>query len=77
GRNVLVVAHGNSLRAVVKMLDGMSDGDIVEFNIPTGVPIYYELNADLKPKSRRFLGDPQAIKAAAEAVARQTEKKSG
>ena len=75
GRNVLVVAHGNSLRALVKMLDGMSDSDIVEFNIPTGVPIHYELDASLKPKSRRFLGDPEAIKAAAEAVARQTEKK--
>jgi 2,3-bisphosphoglycerate-dependent phosphoglycerate mutase len=75
GRNLLVVAHGNSLRALVKMLDGMSDADIVEFNIPTGVPIYYELDANLKPKSRRFLGDPEAIKAAAEAVAKQTEKK--
>lgn len=75
GRNVLVVAHGNSLRALVKMLDEMSDADIVEFNIPTGVPIHYELDAALKPKSRRFLGDPEAIKAAAEAVAKQTEKK--
>jgi len=75
GRNLLVVAHGNSLRALVKMLDGMSDTDIVEFNIPTGVPIHYELDANLKPISRRFLGDPEAIKAAAEAVARQTEKK--
>ena len=75
GRNVLVVAHGNSLRALVKMLDGMSDADIIEFNIPTGVPIHYELDADLKPKSRRFLGDPEAIRAAAEAVAKQTEKK--
>jgi 2,3-bisphosphoglycerate-dependent phosphoglycerate mutase len=75
-KNVLVVAHGNSLRAVVKMLDGMSDSDIVEFNIPTGVPIYYELDAQLKPSApRRFLGDQEAIKAAAEAVAKQTEKK--
>jgi 2,3-bisphosphoglycerate-dependent phosphoglycerate mutase len=75
-RNVLVVAHGNSLRALVKMLDGMSDTDIVEFNIPTGVPIVYELTPELKPaKPRRFLGDPEAIKAAAEAVARQTEGK--
>jgi 2,3-bisphosphoglycerate-dependent phosphoglycerate mutase len=74
GRNVLIVAHGNSLRALVKMLDGMSDMDIVEFNIPTGVPIVYELTSDLKPaKPRRFLGDPEAIKAAAEAVAKQTE----
>jgi 2,3-bisphosphoglycerate-dependent phosphoglycerate mutase len=75
GRNVLIVAHGNSLRALVKMLDGMSDNDIVEFNIPTGVPIAYDLDDNLKPKSRRFLGDPAAIKAAAEAVAKQTEKK--
>jgi 2,3-bisphosphoglycerate-dependent phosphoglycerate mutase len=76
GRNVLVVAHGNSLRALVKMLDGMSDSDIVEFNIPTGVPIVYELNDALRPaRPRRFLGDPEAIKAAADAVARQTDKK--
>ena len=75
GRNVLVVAHGNSLRALVKMLDRMSDEDIIEFNIPTGVPIHYELDAKLEPVSRRFLGDPAAIKAAAEAVARQTEAK--
>jgi 2,3-bisphosphoglycerate-dependent phosphoglycerate mutase len=76
GRNVLVVAHGNSLRALVKMLDGMSDSDIVEFNIPTGVPIHYELDGELKAVSRRFLGDPEAIQAAADAVARQTEKKN-
>lgn len=75
GRNVLVVAHGNSLRALVKMLDGMSNDDIVEFNIPTGVPIHYELDVNLKPISRRFLGDEAAIKAAADAVARQTEAK--
>jgi 2,3-bisphosphoglycerate-dependent phosphoglycerate mutase len=75
GRNVLVVAHGNSLRALVKMLDSMSNEEIIEFNIPTGVPIQYELDDSLKPLSRRFLGDPEAIKAAAEAVARQTEGK--
>ena len=75
GRNVLIVAHGNSLRALVKMLDQMSDDEIVEFNIPTGVPIAYDLDDSLKPKSRRFLGDPAAIKAAADAVAKQTEKK--
>jgi 2,3-bisphosphoglycerate-dependent phosphoglycerate mutase len=75
-RNVLIVAHGNSLRALVKMLDEMSDADIVEFNIPTGIPIAYELDDNLRPaKPRRFLGDPDAIKAAAEAVATQTEKK--
>jgi 2,3-bisphosphoglycerate-dependent phosphoglycerate mutase len=76
GRNVLIVAHGNSLRALVKMLDNMSDADIVEFNIPTGVPIVYELTKELKPaKPRRFLGDQAAIKAAMDAVAKQTEKK--
>jgi 2,3-bisphosphoglycerate-dependent phosphoglycerate mutase len=73
GRNVLVVAHGNSLRALVKMLDGMSDSDIVELNIPTGVPLLYELDAALKPRSRRYLGDAAAVRARADAVARQAE----
>ncbi len=74
GHDVLVVAHGNSLRALVKMLDGMSDAAIVEFNIPTGVPILYQLDAGLRPSApRRFLGDPAAIAAAAAAVARQAE----
>jgi 2,3-bisphosphoglycerate-dependent phosphoglycerate mutase len=75
GRNVLVAAHGNSLRALVKMLDGISDAEIVELNIPTGVPLLYELDAGLKPVSSRYLGDPEAVKARAEAVAKQTEKK--
>jgi 2,3-bisphosphoglycerate-dependent phosphoglycerate mutase len=74
-RNVLVVAHGNSLRAIVKMLDGMSEQEIVDFNIPTGVPIVYELDAALNARGRRFLGDPAAIAAAAEAVKRQTERR--
>jgi 2,3-bisphosphoglycerate-dependent phosphoglycerate mutase len=76
GRNVIVAAHGNSLRAMVKMLDGVSEKDIVELNIPTGVPLLYELDANLKPLRSRYLGDPEAIKAAAEAVRRQTEKKA-
>ena len=76
GRQVLVVAHGNSLRALVKMLDGMSEADIVEFNIPTGVPIVYDLDARLAARGRRFLGDPAAVAAAAEAVRRQSERKS-
>ncbi|MGH8261810.1 MAG: 2,3-diphosphoglycerate-dependent phosphoglycerate mutase [Steroidobacteraceae bacterium] len=76
GRNVLVVAHGNSLRALVKMLDEMSERAIVELNIPTGVPLLYELDAQLKPRSHRYLGDAAAIAAAAEAVKRQTEKRS-
>ncbi|MBS0376395.1 MAG: 2,3-diphosphoglycerate-dependent phosphoglycerate mutase [Proteobacteria bacterium] len=75
GRHVLVVAHGNSLRALVKMLDGMSEPDIVEFNIPTGVPIIYDLDTRLASRGRRFLGDPAAVAAAAEAVRRQTEKR--
>lgn len=76
GRNVIVAAHGNSLRAMVKMLDGVSEQDIVELNIPTGVPLLYELDANLKPIRSRYLGDAEAIKAAAEAVRRQTEKKA-
>lgn len=75
GRNVLIVAHGNSLRALVKMLDGMSESDIVEFNIPTGIPMLYELDERLRPLGRRFLGDSRAIAAAQDAVRRQTEKK--
>jgi 2,3-bisphosphoglycerate-dependent phosphoglycerate mutase len=75
GKNVLIVAHGNSLRALVKMLDMMSESDIVEFNIPTGIPILYELDDQLQSLGRRFLGDPQAIAAAQDAVRRQTEKR--
>ena len=74
-KNVLIVAHGNSLRALVKMLDMMSERDIVEFNIPTGIPILYELDEQLQPLGRRFLGDQAAISLAQEAVRRQTEKK--
>ena len=75
GSDVLVVAHGNSLRAMVKMLDEVSEADIVELNIPTGVPLLYELDAALKPRASRYLGDPAAIAAAADAVKRQTEKR--
>jgi len=75
GKDVLIVAHGNSLRALVKMLDMMSESDIVDFNIPTGIPILYELDEQLQSLGRRFLGDQQAIAAAQEAVRRQTEKK--
>ena len=73
-RTVLLVAHGNSLRALVKMLDGLSEEAIVELNIPTGVPLLYELDAGLKPRGSRYLGDAEAIRAAAEAVKRQTAK---
>jgi 2,3-bisphosphoglycerate-dependent phosphoglycerate mutase len=75
GRDVLVVAHGNSLRAMVKMLDRIPESEIVELNIPTGVPLLYELDGELQPRGSRYLGDPQAIAAAAEAVRRQTEKR--
>jgi 2,3-bisphosphoglycerate-dependent phosphoglycerate mutase len=75
GKQVLIVAHGNSLRALVKMLDMMSESDIVEFNIPTGIPMLYDLDEQLQPIGRRFLGDPAAILSAQDAVRRQTEKK--
>ena len=74
GRLVLLVAHGNSLRALVKMLDGLSEQAIVELNIPTGVPLLYELDDALRPRNSRYLGDPEAIRAATEAVKRQTAK---
>ncbi|HQX46660.1 MAG TPA: 2,3-diphosphoglycerate-dependent phosphoglycerate mutase [Steroidobacteraceae bacterium] len=75
GRNVAVVAHGNSLRALVKMLENVSEADIVELNIPTGVPRAYELDAGLRPLSNRYLGDADTIAAAAEAVRRQASAK--
>lgn len=74
GRLVLLVAHGNSLRALVKMLDGLSEQAVVELNIPTGVPLLYELDDALKPLRSRYLGDPEAIRAATEAVKRQTAR---
>ncbi len=73
GRNVLVSAHGNSLRALVKMLDEVSEEDITQFNIPTGIPLVYELDSDLKPVSREFMGDPEVVAAAAAAVANQAK----
>ena len=75
GRNVMIVAHGNSIRALVKMLDNMGEAEIVELNIPTGIPLLYELDAQLRPVAHRYLGDAESIAAAAEAVKRQTEKK--
>jgi len=71
GENVLIAAHGNSLRALVKMLDKVSDEEITGFNIPTGVPIVYELDDNLNPISREFVGDPDAVAAATAAVANQ------
>lgn len=75
GRRLLIVAHGNSLRALVKYLDNISDEDIVELNIPTGIPLLYELDAELKPLRSTYLGDPEAAKRAAEAVAAQAAAK--
>jgi 2,3-bisphosphoglycerate-dependent phosphoglycerate mutase len=71
GRVTVVAAHGNSLRALVKHLDGISDADIAALNIPTGIPLRYELDDDLQPVSRAYLGDPEAAAAAAAAVAAQ------
>ena len=75
GRRVLVSAHGNSLRALVKHLDGISDDEIVEFNIPTGVPRVYELGQDLDVLSASYLGDAAEIAAKARAVAEQASRK--
>lgn len=75
GENVLVTAHGNSLRALVKMLDQMSERDILEFNIPTGIPMLYTLDERLQPLKREYLGDQDAIRKAAEAVASQGKAK--
>jgi 2,3-bisphosphoglycerate-dependent phosphoglycerate mutase len=75
GKRVLVAAHGNSLRAMVKYLDNVSDKDIVGLNIPTGVPLVYELDANLKPLKHYYLGDPEAIRKAQEAVANQGKAK--
>jgi 2,3-bisphosphoglycerate-dependent phosphoglycerate mutase len=74
GKRVLVAAHGNSLRALVMYLDGISEQDIVELNIPTGIPLVYELDDALQPIGHRYLGDPEAIARATRAVANQLEK---
>ncbi len=75
GKRVLIAAHGNSLRALVKYLDHVSEQAIVELNIPTGMPLVYELDDHLKPLNRYYLGDPAKVKAAMEAVAAQGKKK--
>jgi 2,3-bisphosphoglycerate-dependent phosphoglycerate mutase len=75
GKRVLIAAHGNSLRALVKYLDNGSEADIVGLNIPTGMPLVYELDDDLKPIRSYYLGDPDKVKAAMEAVAAQGKKK--
>ena len=75
GKRVIIAAHGNSLRALVKYLDNVSDKDIINLNIPTGVPLVYELDADLKPIKHYYLGDQEAIAAAMNAVASQGKAK--
>ncbi len=67
----MIAAHGNSLRALIKYLDGMSDQEIVELNVPTGVPLVYTLDSELRPVSKKYLGDPDAVAKAAAAVAAQ------
>ena len=75
GKRIIIAAHGNSLRALVKYLDNVSDADIVELNIPTGQPLVYELDSELKPIRHYYLGDPDAINAAMQAVANQGKSK--
>jgi 2,3-bisphosphoglycerate-dependent phosphoglycerate mutase len=75
GKRIIIAAHGNSLRALVKYLDNVSDADIVELNIPTGQPLVYELDSELKPIRHYYLGDPDAINAAMQAVASQGKSK--
>jgi 2,3-bisphosphoglycerate-dependent phosphoglycerate mutase len=71
GKRIIISAHGNSLRALIKMLDGISDADIVGLNVPNGQPLVYELDAGLKPIRSYYLGDADAIAAAMQAVASQ------
>lgn len=75
GKRILIAAHGNSLRALVKYLDAISDEDILKYNIPTGIPLVFELDDDMKPTKSYYLGDADAIKAAQEAVANQGKAK--
>jgi 2,3-bisphosphoglycerate-dependent phosphoglycerate mutase len=74
GKRVIIAAHGNSIRALVKYLDNVSDSEIVGLNIPTGIPLVYELEDDLKPIRSYYLGDPEAARKAAQAVADQLKK---
>jgi len=77
GKRLIVAAHGNSLRGLVKYLDGMSDGEVAGLNIPTGAPLVYTLDDDLRSLGRRYLGDPEAVAAAARAVAEQASAAKG
>jgi len=75
GQRLIICAHGNSLRALVKYLDNIPDNEIVELNIPTGIPLVYELDKDMHPLRHFYLGDPEAVRKAAEAVANQGKAK--
>ena len=75
GKQIMIAAHGNSLRALIKYLDGVTDEDILGMNVPTGMPLVYELDEDLKPISRQYLGDPEKVAKAMEAVANQGKAK--
>jgi 2,3-bisphosphoglycerate-dependent phosphoglycerate mutase len=75
GKRVVIAAHGNSLRALVKYLDAVPEEEIVDLNIPTGVPLVYELDSHLRPQRHYYLGDPEAVRKAAEAVAKQGQKR--
>ena len=75
GKRLIICAHGNSIRALVKYLDNVPDDEIVELNIPTGIPLVYELDQDLQPLQHFYLGDPEAVRKAAEAVANQGKAK--
>lgn len=74
GRKVIIAAHGNSLRALVKMLDGLDREQVLKLNIPTGIPLVYELDDELRAVGSRYLGDPEAARRAAQAVANQTRR---
>lgn len=75
GKTVLIVAHGNSLRALIKHLENISDQDIADLNLPTGIPLVYELDENLKPVNKKYLGDPEEIAKATHAVANQAKLK--
>jgi 2,3-bisphosphoglycerate-dependent phosphoglycerate mutase len=76
GQRVIIAAHGNSLRALVKYLDEVLDEEIVDLNIPTSIPLVYELTDDLRPIRHYYLGDPEKVQAAIQSVADQLKKKS-
>ena len=76
GQRVIIAAHGNSIRALIKYLDNVSEADIVELNVPTGIPLVYELDAQMKPMKHYYLGDPSKVQAALQAVAAQGKAKA-